>query len=154
MAGLGALGLQGNCSTPLLTEVFTAPRRTHQAIQRGADTDPLIFHPHWDSLTLTPAPAELPWFLETVKNRARPTTLFGRGLDHGPEAKSQEKILAIATVECGKTPLTHAETSPEGPGTVGAARLLPSPWPWDALHFSGSPQSRAPCVPVAHVRVA
>lgn len=88
-------------------------------------------------------------------SRARPTTIFGRGLNHGPEAKSQEKILAIVTVaRCGKIPLAHAETSPESPGTVGAASLLLSPWVWDNLHFSDSPQPRAPCVPVAHGRVA
>lgn len=57
-------------------------------------------------------------------------------------------------LECGKTPLAHAETSPERPGTVGAASLLPSPWVWDALHSSDSPQPHTPCVPVAHVRVA
>lgn len=35
VAGLSALGLQGTCSTPRVTEVFRAPRRMDQATQRG-----------------------------------------------------------------------------------------------------------------------
>lgn len=38
-------------STPLVTEIFTAPRRTDQAIQRGAGTDPSLPYPHYDSFS-------------------------------------------------------------------------------------------------------